>query len=69
MITATTEDIYSTVYRHLTKLYKHLYFEVNEKLSEQDKAIISFQSYQEMIYMAQKGYINDYYKRIMKGTV
>ena len=69
MITATTEDIYSTVYRHLTKLYKQLYFGVNETLTEQDKAIISFQSYQEMIYMAQKGYINDYYKRIMKGTV
>ena len=69
MITATTEGIYSTVYRHLTKLYKHLYFGVNQTLTEQDKAIISFQSYQEMIYMAQKDYIKDYYKRIMKGTV
>lgn len=68
-ITATREEIYETVYAHLSDLYKHLYFAFKPVLSLQDKAIISYQSYQEMIQMAQKGYINDYYERIKRSAV
>ena len=69
MIVSTQQEVYETVYRHLAKLYRHLYFDINKKLTKEDKALISFQTYQEMIMMAQQGYINDYYTRIRRNAI
>lgn len=69
MHTATREEVYATVYNHLKDLYRNMYFNINHVLTENDKAIISFTSYQELIQMGQSGYLNDYYERIRRNAV
>lgn len=65
----TQEEMHTAVYNHLVQMYQRFYLEIFEYLTMQHQALISFDAYQEMIQMAQGGYLKNYYDRLMKGAV
>lgn len=67
--TDTTEDMYRAVYNHLYDMNKRLVSAVFPKITVELMAIMSHDAYSEMIQMAQKRTVKDYYERLKKGAV
>ena len=69
MTTATFEDMKDAVYAHLYTLYGKIATECFPYLTNDITNIISMSAYQEMIAMAQGGYLKDYYERLKRNAV
>lgn len=65
----TTDDMYTTVYKHLYSMNKHIVSNVFPRITPELRAIMSHDAYKEMIQMAQSGYLDDYYNRLVRGAV
>lgn len=68
-MTVTAEDIKEKVYLHLYEMYGKIAMSVYPYLTNEIANVVSMTAYNEMIQMAQGGYLKDYYERLMKGAV
>lgn len=69
MQTDTFEEMKDAVYLHLYTMYGKIAMECFPYLTTDVANIISMSAYQEMIQMAQGGYLRDYYERLKKNAV
>ena len=69
MTTATFEEMKDKVYLHLYELYGKIAMEMYPYLTTDLANIISMSAYQEMIAMAQGGYLQNYYERLQRNAV
>lgn len=69
MRTATFEEMKDEVYMHLYQLYGKFAMECFPYLTNDIANIISMSAYQEMIQMAQGGYLKNYYERLKRNAV
>lgn len=65
----TFEEMKDAVYLHLYTMYGKIAMEVFPYLTNNLAQIISMSAYQEMIQMAQGGYLKDYYLRLKRNAV
>ena len=61
--------IHRTVYNHLYDMNCKIVSTIFGTITPQLAAIMSHDAYAEVIQMAQAGYLDSYYKRLMKGAV
>lgn len=59
----------NVVFQHLLKLYEKYYTDVFGKLNGALRMMVFLQSFNEVIYMSQEKYIDDYYERIIRNAV
>jgi len=62
-------DKHSVVYEHLTNIYESQWKTVYGKITAVMRVLIFQQAFRELIEMAQGGYLNDYYERIINNAV
>ena len=65
----TVLDKHAVVYEHLSNLYEHFWLEVFGKLESWMRVLIFQQAFSELVAMAQDGYLNEYYERIIRKAV
>lgn len=69
MTTAIKNDMYRAVYNHLYDMNEKIVQTVFNKITPELQAIMSKDAYTEMIQMAQEGYIESYYERLINKAV
>lgn len=62
-------DKHAIVYNHLSNLYEKQWLEVFGKLDSVMRVLIFHQAFSELIAMAQQGYLDNYYQRILRNAV
>lgn len=62
-------DIHREVYNHLYQMNEKLVSSVFPKITPELMAIMSKDTYAEMIQMSQAGVLRDYYERLTRGAV
>ena len=69
MITENKLDKHSVVYEHLMNLYEKQWKTIYGNITAVMRVLIFHQAFSELIEMAQGGYLNDYYERIIRKAV
>ena len=63
------EEMHRFVYNHLYDMNERINRNIYPKITPELMALMSHDAYKEMIQMAQEGYLQNYYDRLIKGQV